>query len=121
MTAVGDGSREGSAAACSVCGQPLQDPRARSCSRACQQRAYRLRRAPAPPDLTRLRADLRRRAVLRAHTLYECPQCETRRVGEQRCPDCRVFCRALGLGGTCPDCETPLLLSDLLDMEVLDA
>ncbi|MGI8423430.1 MAG: HepT-like ribonuclease domain-containing protein, partial [Chloroflexota bacterium] len=39
-------------------------------------------------------------------------------LGEQRCPECNRFCRALGLGGACPDCGQPVLLSDLLELEV---
>jgi hypothetical protein len=42
-----------------------------------------------------------------------------RRVGERRCPDCRLFTRAIGLGGHCPECDTPLLLVDLLGEEVV--
>jgi ribosomal protein L32 len=66
-----------------------------------------------------LRDDLRRRGRLVAHTLYECPRCGERLLGERRCPECHVFCRALGLGGQCPECEQPILLADLLGMEVM--
>jgi hypothetical protein len=57
--------------------------------------------------------------VLAAHTVYECPQCNERRLGEQRCPECHLFCRALGVGGTCPDCDAVILLVDLVGEEVL--
>jgi hypothetical protein len=67
----------------------------------------------------RLRDDLRRRGALREQTVYECPVCQTRFLGEQRCPDCHRFCRALGLGGACPDCDTLLLVTELLTVEVL--
>lgn len=53
--------------------------------------------------------------MLTEHTVYECPECETRYLGEQRCAECNRFCRVAGLGGACPDCEQPVLLSDLLD------
>jgi hypothetical protein len=93
--------------------------RARYCSDACKQRAYRLRhRAAAVVDLAALRRTLQRQRRLLAHTVYACPSCETRLVGERRCPECQLFCRQLGLGGHCPDCGTPILLTELLDLEV---
>ena len=107
------------AATCLLCAAPRLPGRGRYCSAACRQRAFRLRHTALPSlqeDL--LRAALRRRATLTAHTVYECPVCEARLLGEQRCPDCNRFCRAVGLGGACPDCEQPVLLSELLDMEV---
>ena len=54
-----------------------------------------------------------------AHTLYKCPSCGERLVGERRCPDCNLFSRAIGLGGHCPECDAPLLLLDLLGEEVV--
>ena len=113
-----DGWRDGSSAgSCVVCGQPVPSRKARYCSRSCQQRAYRLRQDPATTFAEpALRQDLRRRRLLAAQTIYECPACEQRFLGERRCSDCNRFCRALGLGGRCPDCETPILLSDLLDL-----
>lgn len=118
LNLVRDGWRDGSpAAGCVVCGQPVPSRKARYCSRACQQRAYRLRQDPATTFTEpALRQDLRRRRALAAQTLYECPACEERYLGEQRCPDCNRFCRALGLGGRCPECDTPVLLSDLLGL-----
>lgn len=115
---VRDGSRDGSAAGhCVICGQPVPRRQARYCSRACQQRAYRLRHDPATTfDETAARRDLRRRRALTAQTIYECPACEERYLGERRCPDCNRFCRALGLGGQCPTCDDLLLLGDLLDL-----
>jgi hypothetical protein len=122
---VRDGSRDGSRPRdrrppCPVCATALPSPRARYCSAACRQRAYRLRQFPADgPDLATLRQDLQRRRALVAHTVYQCPSCEARLVGVRRCPDCQLFCRALGPGGPCPDCETPILLTELLPTEVL--
>jgi hypothetical protein len=52
------------------------------------------------------------------HTIYECSSCDVRYLGERRCSECNHFCRALGLGGACQDCEQPILLSDLLDLDV---
>jgi hypothetical protein len=101
---------------CLLCAGALSSPRARYCSEACKQRAYRLRQAdqtrPGPTALTR---DLQRLRTLKAHTIYECPTCGERYLGVQRCPDCQHFCRALGLGGTCPHCDELLLITDVLD------
>ena len=117
-TPMRDGSRDGWGG-CLVCGAALASSRARYCSRAHQQRAFRLRHQPSPPDLQRLRQELQRRRAVVAQTIYECPSCGERLVGERRCPDCRLFTRAIGLGGHCPDCDTPLLLVDLLGEEVV--
>jgi hypothetical protein len=122
MTAVRDGWRDGAGVArsCMVCCGPLASSKAQYCSRACQQRAYRLRQAPAAAlDEGDLRQALQRRHVRAAHTLYECPACGERFLGEQRCGECHRFCRAIGLGGRCPDCDTLILLSELLEGEVL--
>jgi hypothetical protein len=112
-----DGSRDG--AGCLVCGGALSSPRARYCSRAHQQRAFRLRHQTSLPDLQHLRQDLQRRRAVVAQTIYECQNCGERLVGERRCPDCNLFSRAIGLGGHCPECDTPLLLVDLLGEEVV--
>ena len=122
------GSRYGSAPpdpvpggrACPACQTATVPPRARYCSDACKQRAYRLRRVLAKPAaLTTTAGTSRPRPALVAHTVYECPSCETRLLGEQRCPDCGVFCRRLGLGGPCPHCDEPVLVVDILPPEVL--
>jgi ribosomal protein L32 len=114
-----DGPREGSGT-CPLCTGPLPSTRARYCSRACQQQAYRLRHRPeTATPLVALRQDLQHRRALVAHTLYECPRCGERFVGERRCSDCGLFGRALGLGGHCPDCDQPILLADLLGKEVM--
>jgi hypothetical protein len=115
-----DGSPpEHAAPTCVLCPAPRLSGRGSYCSAACRQRAFRLRHT-ALPNLEEglLRKALRRRATLTEHTVYECPTCETRYLGEQRCPDCNHFCRVVGLGGACTDCEQPILLSDLLDLEV---
>ena len=124
--AVRYGSRYGSSAAepsdraCPICQAGTVPPRARYCSDACKQRAYRLRRtADVLTDLADRTTAPRRRPALVAHTVYECPSCEARYLGEQRCPDCGTFCRRLGLGGPCPHCDEPVLLADILPPEVL--
>ncbi len=116
-TPIRDGSRDGSG--CLVCGGALSSSRARYCSRAHQQRAFRMRHQISLPDLQRLRQDLQRRRAVVARTVYECQNCGERFVGERRCPDCNLFSRAIGLGGQCPECDTPLLLVDLLGEEVV--
>ena len=127
-TPVRDSSRygspvpSGSPATCVLCAAPLLSARAQYCSAGCRQHAYRLRQAtPAkPPGLAggSLRARLRRLGALIEHTVYECPTCDQRFLGQQRCEDCNRFCRALGLGGACPECDQPLLIADLLGLEV---
>ena len=105
---------------CPMCQGGAVPARARYCSDACKQRAYRLRRtSDVPTYLTRPAAAPRRRPSLVSQTVYECPTCETRLLGERRCPDCHVFCRRLGLGGLCPHCDEPVLLTDILPPEVL--
>jgi hypothetical protein len=114
-------SRYGSAArgaphGCRACGAPLRSARAAYCSPGCTQRAYRLRQvAPPADDATARPTDLKRRQRLVAQTIYECPTCGERYLGERRCPDCNRFCRALG--GTCPHCEEPILVAELLGGE----
>jgi NAD-dependent dihydropyrimidine dehydrogenase PreA subunit len=99
---------------CLMCGGPRPSTRARYCTRACQQRSYRLRHQTPTADLTNVRTVLQRRKTLVAHTIYECGGCGERFLGERRCGDCNLFTRALGLGGACPECDTPVLIDDLL-------
>jgi hypothetical protein len=97
-------------ARCQACGGALPVGRARQwCSDACRQAAWRRRHqsvpvAPAlPPKSSRKPA-----------TVYECPSCETRLLGEQRCEECGVFMRRLGFGGLCPCCDEPVSFDELL-------
>jgi len=102
---------------CPVCQATLTSARARYGSDACKQRAYRLRQTDSTVDLDALTTELRSRHALFTRTVYECPSCEVRLLGEQRCPDCHVFCRRLGLGGSCPHCDDPVTLAELLGLE----
>ncbi len=103
---------------CPVCQATITSARARYCSDACKQRAYRLRQTDTTlVDLDALTADLRARQALSSRTVYECPSCDARFLGQQRCPDCHTFCRRLGLGGLCPHCDDSLTVTALLDME----
>ena len=115
-----DGSTPNGARTCALCSRVLDSPRSRYCSPAHRQRAFRLRRVKlASVDERQLRAELRRRAALVAHTVYECSVCGERQVGIRRCEQDNVFARALGLGGHCTECEQPILLADLLELEVM--
>lgn len=95
--------------ACLACGEPLPLGRPRTtCSDACRQAAWRRRHQP---DVTA--PVLPPRRPRKAHTVYECDDCGTRILGEQRC-DCGKFMRRLGTGGLCPCCGEPIIVEDLL-------
>ena len=119
LTPVRYGSRDGSAPSddargCPICAAPLRSARARYCSVACKQRAYRLRLGDAAAgDMAGPAATVGRPGDPDAHTVYAC------HLGERRCPDCHHFCRKLGPGGACPHCDEPVLLAELLATEVL--
>jgi ribosomal protein L32 len=85
---------------------------------ACKQLSYRLRHQPlSTVDTNILRKQLQRKRLLVAHTVYECSSCGERLLGERRCPECHLYGRSVGLGGSCPYCETVILLADLLELE----
>ena len=90
--------------ACPVCAAGFEpEGRQRFCSTACRQQAWRrTRSAPVEP------------VVARADTVYTCPDCDARYLGEQRCDDCNTWCRRLGPGGLCPCCDEPIAITDLL-------
>ncbi len=90
-----EGSRDASGG-CVMCGGPRPSTRARYCTRACQQRSYRLRRQTSTADLTTVRKALQRRKALVAHTVYECGGCGERFLGERRCDTCNVFALICG-------------------------
>lgn len=95
---------------CVICGNPFTSVgRQRWCSHACRQAAYRRRHAP--PSLPSLPPPTHRR-----HTsIYECTSCGTRQLGEQRCADCGLFGTRIGAGGSCPHCEEPVVVEELLE------
>jgi hypothetical protein len=94
-----------------VCGTPFTPiRRQRYCTPACRQAAWRTRhRAPTPT--VALPPTTRRRDI----TVYQCPDCGTRRLGEQWCPDCTRPAVRLDLGGLCPHCDEPITISDITD------
>ena len=101
------GRNDGETTACARCGQRFRPlGRRRFCSAARRQAAWR-RRHPAPPPPLPTTAP-------RVRTIYECPECQARLLGEQRCPDCRRFCRRIGPGGPCPHCDESVALADLI-------
>ena len=67
-------------------------------------------RPPGAPASRSLRSSRLPPRSPRPATVYECPSCETRYLGEQRCPDCGIFCRRVGPGGPCPHCDEPVAL-----------
>jgi predicted amidophosphoribosyltransferase len=98
-------------AACPACGQPFTPTgRRRWCSAACRQAAWRRRHPPAP----QAPAVLPPPQAARHATIYQCPHCDERYLGQQRCDDCGTFCRRIGPGGPCPDCGEPSAVSDLI-------
>jgi hypothetical protein len=98
---------DGVTTTCPICGQPFTPMgRQQVCSAACRQTVWRRRHAPRPMAIPP--------RTPRAATIYECPACETRYLGQQRCPNCGVFCRRVGPGGSCPHCDEPVAIADLL-------
>ena len=92
---------------CTICGTRFQPVgRQRFCKPACRQTAWR-RRHPTPLPLVPAR-------VPRHNTVYQCPSCDNRYLGEQYCADCGRFCRRVGVGGLCPACDEPVAITDLL-------
>ena len=94
--------------ACPICRHGFHPSgRRRCCSDACRQAAWRARQPVAAVVPIPSRSP-------RPTTVYECPTCETRSLGEQRCPNGGLFCRRVGPGGPCPHCDEPVALTDLV-------
>lgn len=72
----------------------------------------------AAQDLASIRLRLVQQGQLEAHTLFECPTCDERQLGQRRCGDCQRFCRALGLAAECTACGELVLLTELFNVEV---
>lgn len=108
-------SAAGDVGGCPVCGVGLPSTRATYCSLACKQLAFRRRhQRPVSNEVAVVHRQLESQRQRVAHTIYECPKCQERYVGERRCPECQLYCKALGLGGHCEDCDHIMLLSELL-------
>lgn len=105
---------------CPVCTDTFpKDGRGMYCTPRCRQRAFRVRHRQANrPTVTNLAARLRREQRLLAQTVYECPSCQERFLGERRCDDCNLWCRNVGLGGQCSGCDDVLTVSDLIGLDL---
>ena len=90
---------------CGQCGTTFTPTgRQQWCTDACRQAAWR-RRHTAPPQPA---------LPAKTDTIYECPTCDTRYLGTQRCDDCNTWCRRLGPGAPCPHCDEIVAVSDLI-------
>ncbi len=98
------------AAFCLACSASLPPGRARQyCNTACRQAGWRRRHQNTTP-ITALPEPKSRRTT----TIYQCPICENRYLGDQRCQECNRFCTRLGPGGMCPCCDEPITVQELL-------
>ncbi|MGH9223213.1 MAG: hypothetical protein ACRD2W_05395 [Acidimicrobiales bacterium] len=97
---------------CPVCVAPFEPiGKRRYCRDACRVAAHRRRhRAPNAPEVLPPPGQPRR-----SQTVYECPSCDERALGEQRCGDCNTFMRSLGPGGLSPCCGDPVTVEELLN------
>lgn len=92
---------------CARCGVQFERVgRQRFCGAACRQAAWRRRHRGLVEPLIPTHAP-------RFATVYVCTECDTRYLGEQRCPDCQRFCKRVGPGGACPHCDEPIAIVDL--------
>jgi len=94
---------------CLLCPKPRRSGRGRFCSDACRQRGFRRRQRP--PDEIYLGLITR---LPTTSIIYQCPECDARLLGQQRCDDCGVFARRLGPGGACPHCDEAVAIVDLI-------
>lgn len=95
---------------CSVCATDFTPTgRRRYCSDACRAIAYRRRKQPDPTPEPVAPPAGQRRPV----TVYQCPDCDQRSLGEQRCNDCGTFMTRVGIGGICPCCDEPIAIDEL--------
>ena len=97
---------------CPVCAHTFTATgRQRYCTPTCRQSAWRARHHdPRPPPIV-----LPPRVARREYTIYQCPDCTTRHLGTQWCPDCNRPCTRIDYGGLCPHCDQPVAVSDLTD------
>ena len=99
----------GVTATCGMCGRPLQPGHDKWCSGACRQKAYRRRKQPPSSLLVLPTAPSQT-----DHIVYQCPSCDQRYLDVQRCPECNLFARRIGPGGSCPHCDEPVACLDLI-------
>jgi hypothetical protein len=105
---------DGVTMACPVCQHRfVPTGRRRFCSDACRARAYRRRRDTNRPSVV---VPVGR--PKKPMTVYECGNCGSRALGEQRCEPCGTFMSRVGMGGCCPSCDEPIAVAELVDQEV---
>lgn len=105
--------REAFQRACPICGTRPETSRATYCSQRCRMVAFRRRHAQQALDRDLATPGIAKPS--REHVVYECPGCQTRFLGRQRCDDCHRFCRRLGPGGYCPGCSEVVTIDELLE------
>ncbi len=84
------------------------------CTPACRQAAWRARATST--DLNTVSTPVLPARGRREHTVYACTECDQRYLGEQWCYDCVRPCIRVGLGGSCPSCDEPVVLDELLNL-----
>jgi len=100
---------------CPACGDRFAaSGRRRYCSDTCRAAAWRRRHQPAPIPAV-IPPTMSRAAV----TVYQCPSCHARYVEQQRCDDCGIFARRVGLGGPCPHCDEAVTVEELVGDDVI--
>ena len=110
-----DATDAGVTTTCPSCQHPFSPVgQQRFCCDACRVADYRRRQEAAPAPVMTPRSE--RRQPL---TVYVCDGCGARAVGEQRCEECQIPMRRIGLGGRCPCCHEPLAVDELLGQEAI--
>jgi predicted amidophosphoribosyltransferase len=100
-------------ATCPTCQQPFTPIRRQTyCTPACRQappgEPATHNPGPHPPPS---RPGTSRRDI----TVYQCPHCDTRYLGQQWCHNCHTPCTRLDHGGLCPHCSEPVAISDIIE------
>ncbi len=96
---------------CPACATPFTPTgRQRYCSPACRQAAWRARH---PDPTAKPVIVVPSRTPRRDITVYQCPTCDTRALGQQWCHDCNHPRVRVDLGGLCPHCDEPITISDI--------
>ena len=97
---------------CPACRQPFTSIRRQTyCTPACRQAAWRARHPQPRPAPTTIAPTTDRRAK----TVYQCPECDSRYLGQQWYHDCNKPCARLAAGGLCPHCDEPVAISDIIE------
>lgn len=96
---------------CLYCSEVLPKGRSRTyCSDNCRVNAWKRRNKAAVSQ-----AEIPKSPSTKATTIYECPQCDKRYLGDQYCYECGSFCTKVGSGGLCPHCDEPVAFIDLIE------